>query len=267
MSDKAYFRINLPLTAVKTGIARVLAPITGDLARIFIRSEAALDGGDAIFDVNLNGASIFGDPLDRPTIADGDQTADVPGLAIAVMQYTDIITVDFDGFTDDAVTVGGDLAIILEFAEASGGGGSDSGALVVNASPQAVANDTIFSFPTLAFPTVTRDDGGYFDSGNNTLAIPTGQAGWYSGCAEVRWGGSSTGYRKIQVTYYNGVTHTTIAQATVQTLSDGVVQAHQCHFEYWLDEGWRIDVQVYQNSGGSLNADACILGLTPAGKR
>jgi len=164
MIDKAYFELSKSFTAPQTGICRVLAPVTGNLVRAFVKSDIELDGGDALFDVNKNGTTIWSDQTQRLKIEDSDKTGDKTSLAIAVTQYTDRISVDFDGFTDDATIAGNRLTLVLEFEESGGGGGgSPLGAMVKLASAQTIFDDEPDpgAVQWTSHGEVVRNDGGF----------------------------------------------------------------------------------------------------------
>lgn len=113
----AMFIRDAALTGALSGIAKVAAPVTGQLVRAYVKSDNAMSGGTAIFDVNKNGSTVFAAPGDRLTIADGQQTDEDAALAVACTKNTDVFTIDFDGFTGSAVSVGDDLTLVLEFEE------------------------------------------------------------------------------------------------------------------------------------------------------
>jgi hypothetical protein len=67
----------------------------GRLVRVDVACHAANAAGPTTFDVNLNGASVFAAPGDRPSIAGGQRAGFVEGLDVAVAAG-DEITFDLD---------------------------------------------------------------------------------------------------------------------------------------------------------------------------
>lgn len=119
MIDKIVHDISRTFAAPATSIAKGRPTLTGKLVKVVIISDQILSGGNAIFDVNLNGASIFGDPDDRPQILSGQTIGVVSGLTVDVDENTDSLTVDFDGFTGTASAVGGNLLVRLDIDDES----------------------------------------------------------------------------------------------------------------------------------------------------
>lgn len=262
MSEKAYSKIDKTFTSARTGIVEVYAPVTGNLVRAFIRSSNAMSGGDALFDVNKNGSSIFGDPEDRLTIADGDSTGDAAGLTVAVTQYTDLITVDFDEFTDDATSVGSKLVIVLEF-EGAGGGGSAAGCMLVLQDPQAASHNTS-TLIVFDDDTVTRNDGGFYDADEDTIKIP--KDGWYVITGQVRWQASTDGDRFLQLIDADG---NLLGQSRQTHLATADPHHMQVTFTGYLEAETIIRMYALQDSGGSLDLEVpngdCFLSIVPAG--
>jgi len=70
------------------------APLACRLNRLFVRISTANPEGDTIFDINVNGVSVFGDPADRPRILAGTTSAEVfPDIPLL---EGDMVTVDVD---------------------------------------------------------------------------------------------------------------------------------------------------------------------------
>ncbi|MGA9768394.1 MAG: hypothetical protein WBV94_05090 [Blastocatellia bacterium] len=262
MSEKAYFELNRTFTGAQTNLVRVLAPVTGNLVRAFAYSDTELADGNALFDVNKNGTSIFGDPADRLKIEDGNSTGDVASLEIAVTQYTDVLTVDFDGFTDDAASVGGKLVLVLEF-EGAGGGGSAAGCMLVLQNPQAIANNTS-SLLVFDDDTVIRDDGGFYDATEDTIAIPAD--GWYLITGQVRFQASTDGDRFLQLIDSDG---NLLGQHRQTHLASAEPHHMQVTYLGYLEASTIIRMYALQDTGGSLDLEVpngdCWLGIVPAG--
>lgn len=77
------------------GILSVRSPVAGVISRVEVVVEAGNGAGAAIFDVNLNGTTIFTDQDTRPEIAAGDISASVGGLAEPVAHLAPL-SVDAD---------------------------------------------------------------------------------------------------------------------------------------------------------------------------
>jgi hypothetical protein len=91
--------------------------VAGQIVRVRVKSDQAMSGGDAVFDVNINGTSIWNaDPTQRVKIVNGQTVGQVTGLTAAVA-VGDTITFDFDNFTGTATEVGDDLTVTIEIAE------------------------------------------------------------------------------------------------------------------------------------------------------
>jgi hypothetical protein len=106
------------LTGALAGIVHVPAPVSGNIVRAYVKVPVAPSGGTAIFDVNVAGTSIWaGDPTQRLIITDGNTTDEnTAGLPVAVTKY-DQITIDFDGFTGTADSIGTYVLLIVEIEE------------------------------------------------------------------------------------------------------------------------------------------------------
>jgi hypothetical protein len=104
-------------TAATPAIFTCPSPVAGQIVRAYVKCDSGPVGGTAIFDVNVNGTSIWdSDPSQRLIIADGGHAATKTGLTAAVAQ-NDTLTADFDGFTGSAVSVGMNVTLVIEIAE------------------------------------------------------------------------------------------------------------------------------------------------------
>src|SRR5690242_33738 len=91
-------RLDVAYTAPAAGIFRFPSPVNGQIVRVAMIADNEPVGGDAVFDVNLSGVSIWAaDPTQRVKIADGDNLGEVTGLAVAVSK-DEWVEVDFDNF-------------------------------------------------------------------------------------------------------------------------------------------------------------------------
>lgn len=80
------------ITGVLTSAIEFPAPLPSRLTRIFVRIAAANSAGDTLFDVKVNGVTIFGSPASRPKIVAGQTTGSVD-VSIELFE-NDLITVD-----------------------------------------------------------------------------------------------------------------------------------------------------------------------------
>jgi hypothetical protein len=81
--------------AVYAGLGRWVFASSGTLSSVALSLHVAPVGADVIVDVNINGASVFADPDDRPRVAAGGNS----GIANVVGTYVsagDYMTVDID---------------------------------------------------------------------------------------------------------------------------------------------------------------------------
>jgi hypothetical protein len=83
------------LLAIGAAVHEFPAPIAGNITRIDIFAKDANASGDTTFDVNIEGASIFPDPADRPKLLTGETAGAKTGLAVPVARG-EWITVDCD---------------------------------------------------------------------------------------------------------------------------------------------------------------------------
>lgn len=128
----------------RNNIAFFFVPFDGTLKRIdlAVAPANANAGGDSVFDVKLNGVTIFGSPTDRPKIVASAAKGNVAGLAVAVTEG-DIISFDatsipagglqgpvmLQALIDDNITGGLDTAAVNALIAAFAAGGDLSGTL------------------------------------------------------------------------------------------------------------------------------------------
>jgi hypothetical protein len=113
----AVFIVQQSYIAPATGIFRFPATATGQIVRVRVKVDNGPAGGTALFDVNVGGTSIWdADQSQRITIPDGGTDHERTGLTAAVTK-DDEVTVDFDGFTGTADSVGDSVMLIVEIAE------------------------------------------------------------------------------------------------------------------------------------------------------
>ncbi len=278
MSEKTIFIVNAALTASRAGLDRIPAPVTGTLDEVHLLSDNAMSGGDALFDVNKNGATIWSDQTQRAKIEDGDTAGSKTGLAIAVTQFTDFISVDFDEFTGTAASVGGKLYILLIFNEPGGGAGTLAGAKVGLTLDQAISNDVDNPAGAIEWDAGLGDDGGFFSIVDGQIKIPEGTpTRWYQIVAQVTWQGNAAGARKIEIAVDSGGGPVVVARK----YEGGLGTTHKHYMQIatleFLDAGNIVYVLAWQNSGGSLSVIASVteddlpifeswVAITPAGE-
>lgn len=84
----------VPLTAANQRLLYLRSTKTGPMTGFSIHLAAAMDGGDAIFNVRVNDVALFAG-AGRPKIEDGDASVIVSGLDIDLLKG-DEITLDLD---------------------------------------------------------------------------------------------------------------------------------------------------------------------------
>lgn len=105
-------------TAPEAGIFKFRAPATGAIVRIKIWTGDVMSSGTAIFDLNINGVTVFTTQSNRVIIPDdGDNAVRNSGdMDITSITKDDIITVDFDGFTGSETSTGL-IDLVIEMSE------------------------------------------------------------------------------------------------------------------------------------------------------
>ena len=99
-------------------IVSVLAPVAGKIVRVLVDSDAGPVGGNAVFDVNVDGVSVWAaDQTQRVKILDGqtsgESETDFP-TGIADVTKDSRVTVDLDSVPS---SIGNKLFVQIEFAE------------------------------------------------------------------------------------------------------------------------------------------------------
>jgi hypothetical protein len=74
----------------------VIAPCELDIVKIRLAVGSAPTGSDLIIDVNINGTSIFTDPLDRPKIIAGNTSGAVLDIIDVSVVEGDVVSIDVD---------------------------------------------------------------------------------------------------------------------------------------------------------------------------
>src|SRR4051794_4082837 len=101
------------ITGVVSSIIEFPAPKDCRLNRIYARIATANGAGPVILDINVNGATIYGSPVDQPRIAAGDTS--VNAFPVADLLEGQMVSVDVD-----AVPLGGvsGLYVIVQLQDA-----------------------------------------------------------------------------------------------------------------------------------------------------
>lgn len=102
----AVMTIDAGMNAVMQSVRTMRSPLDGFIQEISLNAGAAIPGGagDAVLDVNKNGATIFPVPANRPKVVAGASSGAVLGLAVAIAKG-DLITIDLDQYPLGGVPV------------------------------------------------------------------------------------------------------------------------------------------------------------------
>ncbi len=117
-------KIKRTLVTPFSDLAVFLAPVTGQITRVHVEVSSAPVGGTALFDVHINGTTIWPTQSNRVTIPDGGTEHERTGLTAAITK-DDVVTLDFDGFTGSADSIGTYILLTIEMEE-TGATASDS---------------------------------------------------------------------------------------------------------------------------------------------
>ncbi len=243
MPDNAIATIERTLSGATSNILRFRAPAAGTITRVKVWVGTAPAGGTALFDVNINGTSIWNaDQTQRITIPDAGTSHERTGLSNAIAK-DDLIAVDFDGFTGSATGIGTFVQITIEMATA----------LAVRVKRTAVQSISNNSATIVNWDSEDRDDGGFHDnSTNNTrLTVPTGGEGWYLIIGKAYWANNATATRVAQIrkngtTMIDSEVKTAVANSALESVSKVSTLAYLVATDY-------VEMSVYQDSGGNLN--------------
>jgi hypothetical protein len=265
-----------------------IAPRSAMIQYVYIYCRTPGSAGSTIVDVNKNGTSIFATTqANRPTLAydDADQVAksgapdttalvendvlsididqvgtDAEDLTVIValqvtptdatdITYTPAVDTDWDSDTDpgDVDDALDQLAERVDDLEAGGPAGTDVGALAYHNTNQSIANGKVV---TLALNSEVYDTDTIHDPATNNSRLTCKTEGKYIIGANVEFESNATGHRILAINY-NGSTR--IAQASQNGVS-GLSTRMAVSTERNLAVNDYVEVIVYQNSGGSLNA-------------
>lgn len=248
-------KVTASLAAARANIASFRVPAAGTFDVIKFFSDTTVDGGNAIFDVNINGTSIWNaDQTQRPKILDGDATVTKSSIAASVAE-DDLVSIDFDGFSAGTPTVGGQLVIVITITE-SGGAGSPSGAWVSVDSPPSDINITTSTWTIVPFDNIESDQGGYYDGTNKAIVLPAD--GFYWITAQITIEANASGVRKIGLAFEDGSSPsspTRILEMVAPNLGGSVPVTIQLKHLVSPDQalaGYRYQVEAWQDSGSTL---------------
>jgi hypothetical protein len=132
-------------------------------------------------------------------------------------------------------------------------GGAVVGCRITNSADVSIANTTV---TTLTFNTETYDTDGFHSTVTNTerITIPSGKAGYYLINYNINWAANATGFRNCGIRL-NGNTATIDAVAYIKAFSDDE-NSLAATTVYYLNDADYLTLAIYQNSGGSLNAES-----------
>lgn len=153
------------------------------------------------------------------------------------------------GTNGQVLTADSTAATGIKWADATGGSKTFEGVRVFKSAAQSISNSTVTD---LTFDSESFDTNAYHSTSTNTdrLTVPTGKAGKYLVIAKMSFAGGVNGIRQVYV-YKN----TTVADlVTWQNTSNS--DADMCLSTIVdLSVGDYVKMAVWQNNGGSLNAN------------
>jgi cell pole-organizing protein PopZ len=158
----AIAEISQLLTVVRSQIATFHFSQNCTINAVRFKSDSVNLTGDATFDVNVAGTSLFTDPDDRPKILSGEETGEAPGIAFAYTAF-EPITIDLDGVPIGGI--GGNLYIEVELEISGSGleaeeiGDAANALLVVGAGLSKVYDDAGNTLTLAGTPATTSDPG------------------------------------------------------------------------------------------------------------
>jgi hypothetical protein len=98
----AVARIKGAITGVALGAIEFTTPVTGQLKKLRLQIAAANAEGDTLFDVKVNGASVYASPVDRPKILAGQtSTTTFPTIDLdeGDLLSVDVVSAPLGGIT------------------------------------------------------------------------------------------------------------------------------------------------------------------------
>lgn len=100
---------------VYTGKSRWYAPTEFDIDAITVSCGTAPVGSSIVVDININGASIFTNPANRPSIFENNFFASSVNPDNTLLLQNEYLTVDIDQV--GSTTAGSDLVVVLKLKE------------------------------------------------------------------------------------------------------------------------------------------------------
>lgn len=100
---------------VYTGKARWYAPDEFDIEAITVSCGTAPTGSSIVVDININGASIFTNPANRPAIFENNFFATSVSPDSTVVLQNEYLTVDIDQV--GSTFAGSDLVVVIQLSE------------------------------------------------------------------------------------------------------------------------------------------------------
>jgi hypothetical protein len=140
----------------------------------------------------------------------------------------------------------------------------DRGCLLTATSVQAIATASTTLVQWNASP--VRDDGGFNDSANDQIVVPSGAAGWYHIWTTIQFESSTVGNRIVDLEL-NASTY--IGRNASAHNSSGNTWSVECSGLRYLSVGDAINVNVFQSSGGDLDINGVLpsyFGLVRMGR-
>ncbi len=113
MLNYALAVVNPKLTAAAQNVLEIVAPLAGRVVAVELKSDTTNATGDAVFDVHLNGATIFPDQSQRPKIPAAAGSGSKTGLSVDVEKF-DKLTVDLDSVNSSGIGGKLYLALVIE---------------------------------------------------------------------------------------------------------------------------------------------------------
>lgn len=108
---------------------------------------------------------------------------------------------------------------------------------------------------TVAWNQTTTDDSGMHSNTVNPSRITPSYAGWYVVTTSINWAANATGYRQVRVSQ-NG--STTWGERDVTATGSGQVASFTSIPTWSNGSTDYFEIDVFQNSGGSLNIQSAI---------
>lgn len=119
-TERFFTRIASNYTGASSNIFRFRLPCNTVKLHVKVWVGTGPSGGTALFDVNIAGTSIWNaDQSQRITIPDGGTSHERINVTVSGTKGQEV-TVDFDGFTGAATSIGGAVEIFIDVVETQG---------------------------------------------------------------------------------------------------------------------------------------------------